>query len=134
MPIHHPFWQNLPDVHIFRSITPDILHQLYQGVIKHLLAWVKSAYGPIEIDAHCHRLLPNHNIHLPMKGISSLSWISGQEYSQICHILLGLIIDLHLPNGQSMVWLICAVLDFLYLVQYPIHSSETLAIILNTLD
>jgi len=101
-PIHHPFWQDLPYIHIFRSITPDILHQLYQGVIKHLLAWVKRAYGPIEIDAHCHRLPPNHNIHLFMKGISSLSQISGQEHSQICRLLLGLIIDLHFPNGQSV--------------------------------
>jgi Plavaka transposase len=25
-PIHHPFWQDLPYLHIFRSIMPDILH------------------------------------------------------------------------------------------------------------
>ena len=37
-PIQHPFWQNLPFVNIYRSITPDILHQLYQGVLKHLIS------------------------------------------------------------------------------------------------
>ena len=71
-PIHHPFWQDLPYLHIFRSITPDILHQLYQGELKHLLKWVKSVSGVIEIDAHCCRLPLNHNIWLFMKGISSL--------------------------------------------------------------
>ena len=72
-PIHHPSWQDLPYLHIFRSITPDILHQLYQGVLKHLLKWVKSVFGVIEIDARSRRLPPNHNIRLFMKGISSLS-------------------------------------------------------------
>ena len=67
-PIHHPFWQDLPYLHIFHSIMPNILHQLYQGVLKHLLKWVKSVFGVIEIDARCRRLPPNHNIRLFMKG------------------------------------------------------------------
>ncbi|KAJ7605725.1 hypothetical protein FB45DRAFT_879173 [Roridomyces roridus] len=72
-PIHKPFWEDLPFVNIFLSITPDILHQLYQGVIKHVIAWVKEAYGAVEIDARCRRLPPNHNTRLFLKGITSLS-------------------------------------------------------------
>jgi hypothetical protein len=135
-PIHHPFWQDLPYLHIFRSITPDILHQLYQGVLKHLLKWVKSVFGVIEIDARCRRLPPNHNIRLFMKGISSLSRVSGQEHNQICRILLRLVVDLPLPDGQSPACLIRAVrglLDFLYLVQYPLHSTETLKLLKDAL-
>lgn len=63
-PIQLPFWQNLPYANIYRSITPDILHQLYQGVLKHLLAWLRTICGDAEIDARCRRLPPNHNIHL----------------------------------------------------------------------
>ncbi|KAH9035982.1 hypothetical protein EDB83DRAFT_2178445, partial [Lactarius deliciosus] len=38
-PIFHPFWESLPLVNIFVSITPDILHQMLQGVMKHLITW-----------------------------------------------------------------------------------------------
>ncbi|KAJ7783991.1 hypothetical protein DFH07DRAFT_727778 [Mycena maculata] len=128
-PIYHPFWEDLPFVNIFLSITPDVLHQLYQGVIKHVFSWVKEAFGPVEIDARCRRLPPNHNTRLFLKGITTLSRMSGTEHSQICRILLGLIVDLRLPERQSTTRLIrCvrAALDFLYHAQYPLHSSETL--------
>jgi hypothetical protein len=29
--IQHPFWEKLPYLNIYSSITPNILHQLYQG-------------------------------------------------------------------------------------------------------
>lgn len=61
-PIYHSFWEGLPYANPFKSITPDILHQLYQGVMKHLKGWIISAYGADEIDARCRRLPPNHNI------------------------------------------------------------------------
>ena len=49
-PIQHPFWKDLPYVDIFRSITPDILHQLHQGVVKHLISWLRAACGDSFID------------------------------------------------------------------------------------
>lgn len=32
------FWANLPLYDIYEAITPDILHPLYQGVIKHAVS------------------------------------------------------------------------------------------------
>ncbi|KAG2083330.1 uncharacterized protein F5147DRAFT_748926 [Suillus discolor] len=110
-PLYHPFWEELPHCNIYHTITPDVLHQLYQGPVKHLIAWIKSACGEAEIDARCKWLPPNHNIHLFMKGIS-----------QICQFLLGIILDICLPDNTSTVRLVHAVLgilDFLYLAQYP---------------
>lgn len=136
-PVVHPFWEDLPYVNIFCSITPDVLHQLYQGVLKHLKAWVLEAYGIAEIDARCRRLPSNHNIRLFMKGISGLSRVSGTEHDQICRFLLGIIIDIPLPGGHSSARLIRSVrglLDFLYLAQYPIHSTEMLQHMENALD
>ena len=128
-PIVDPFWKDLPYAHIYRSITSDTLHQLYQGVVKHVVSWIAKACGAIEVDARCRRMPPNHNIHSFMKGISSLSRVTGQEHDQMCRILLGLVIDNPLPGGLSNAWLLRAVralLDFVYLARYPVHTDETL--------
>ena len=132
-PIVDPFWKNLPYAHIYRSITPDVLHQLYQGVVKHLVGWVTEACGAEEIDARCRRMPPNHNIRSFMRGITSLSRVTGQEHDQMCRILLGLVIDIPLgpdiPNGRRLVGAVRALLDFLYLAQYPIHTDTTLELL-----
>ncbi|KAG0700528.1 hypothetical protein DFH29DRAFT_983054 [Suillus ampliporus] len=136
-PLYHPFWEGLPHCNIYHAITPDVLHQIYQGLIKHLISWIKSAYGEAEIDARCKCLPPNHNIRLFMKGISVLSRVSGTEHQQICRFLLGLIVDIRLPDGASPVRLIRAVrglLDFLYLAQYPCHSDLTLELLNGALN
>jgi hypothetical protein len=52
-PVVDPFWKDLPYVHIYRSITPDTLHQLYQGILKRLIGWVITAVGCLEVDARC---------------------------------------------------------------------------------
>ena len=119
-PIYYPFWENLPYVNIFHSITLDILHQLYQGLIKHLVSWLTSllVFGKTEIDAWCQRMPPNHNLCLFSKGITGLSQVSEQEYRDMCRILLGLIIDLCLPHGlftSKLVRCVRSLLDFLYL-------------------
>ena len=62
-------------------------------------------------------------------GISGLSRLTGTEHDQISRLLLGIIIDMRLPNNHSPSKLLCAVrgaLDFLYLAQYPMHTSDTL--------
>ncbi|KAG1828883.1 hypothetical protein DFJ58DRAFT_719762 [Suillus subalutaceus] len=136
-PIVHPFWEDLPFTNIFRAITPDVLHQLYQGLIKHLLGWLSAACGGAEIDARCRRLPPNHHIHLFSKGITCLSRISGTEHAQICRFLLGIVIGIRLPNNLNAGRLLRAVqglLDFLYLAQYPCHSLESLQLLDDALD
>ena len=136
-PIQHPFWQDLPYVNIFQSITPDILHQLHQGVVKHLIGWLRAACGDSVIDERVRQLPPNHSIRIFNKGITSLSRVSGTEHRQISSFLLGILIDVHLPDGASPIPLIRvtrSILDFLYLAQYPIHTSETLVTLEHVLD
>ena len=130
-PVYHPFWQSFPLTDISLSITPDILHQLLQGVMKHLVAWLTdlALFGATEVNARCRSLPPNHHITLFMKGITTLSRVTGKEHKDMCRILIGLIVDLPLPGGQAplrVVRAVHAILDFMYLAQYPSHTTNTL--------
>ena len=129
-PVFHPFWEILPFTDIFVSITPDILHQLLQGLVKHTVGWLVAGFGSAAIDACCRSLPPNHHITIFAKGISFLSRVTGQEHKNMCRILLGLILDLPLRDGQLSTRIIRAVralLDFIYLAQFPSHTTDTLA-------
>lgn len=130
-PVFHPFWEALPFTNIFISITPDILHQLLQGVMKHLIVWLTDpgAFGPSQIDARCRSLPPNHHILTFVRGISTLSRVSGLEHKHMCRILLGLVMDLPVPSGAApsrIIRTVRALLDFLYLSQLPSHTTNTL--------
>ncbi|KAJ7716704.1 hypothetical protein B0H16DRAFT_1666901 [Mycena metata] len=112
-PIYHPFWEGLPYTNIY------------------------PCCGEAEVDARCRRLPPNHNIRLFMNGITNLSRVNGKEHDQIARFLLGLVIDVQLPNNHSsskLVGAVRALLDFVYLAQYPMHTSETLAHLDNALQ
>ena len=130
-PIYHPFWDSLPLSNIYSSITLDILHQLLQGVMKHLISWLThpNTFGVAEINVRCQSLLPNHHIKQFPQGITNLSRISGGEHKDMCRILIGLIINLPLPGGQVPSHVIrsaCALLDFLYITQFPSQTMDTL--------
>ena len=131
-PTYCPFWQHLPFTNIFLSITPDVLHQIHQGVTKHLVRWLTSLASD-EIDVRCRRFPVNHNARHFHKGITGLSRPTGREHKDVCRILLRVAVDLPLPGNQSSAHLnraIRALLDFIYFSQYPVHTSESL----NVLD
>ncbi len=53
-----PFWDGLPFVNIHLCMTADVLHQLHQGVLKHLIKWVERCMMSKEVDfAACRQPL-----------------------------------------------------------------------------
>jgi hypothetical protein len=136
-PIAKPFWHQLPFVDIFQSITPDILHQLLQGVFKHMISWLDQAYGSAEIDARCQRLIPNHHIRIFAGGITGLSRVTGKEHGLMGRVILGVIADLSLPGGYDSARLLRAVralLDFLYLAELTLISVQHLRLMKKALN
>ena len=136
-PVINPFWKFLPYANIHQSITPDVLHQLHQGVTKHLILWLQTTFGTLELDQRLRCLPLNHNVRNFSKGISGFSRMSGKEHAEISKILLGLIIGLPLPDNRSsnkLLRTVKGILDFTYLAQLPSHTNETLADMSAALD
>ncbi|KAK7689551.1 hypothetical protein QCA50_007343 [Cerrena zonata] len=138
-PVYKPYWQDLPYADPFLSIAPDILHQLYQGIFKHLVEWLRKVYGDAEIDARFRRMPPNHQTHFFSKGISTLSNVTGREHADMGRVILGVIIELPLKGTAQIappevVREVRALLDFMYLAQYPVHSDETLTQMVDALE
>ncbi|KAJ7307753.1 hypothetical protein DFH08DRAFT_927418 [Mycena albidolilacea] len=111
--VHQPFWTGFPLTNISLSLTPDVLHQLYQGVFKHLLGWCQSLMTANELDARIRSLPPSFGVRHFDKGISLLSQVSGKERKAMARILLGC---LGIRACRS-------ILDFIYLSQYSTHDD-----------
>jgi hypothetical protein len=73
-PTYHPFWERsrerLPFTNIFLSITSDVLHQIHQGIVKHLVRWL-ATLGLDKIDACCSRLGIVTGIPAETRGLSN---------------------------------------------------------------
>ncbi|KAJ6549197.1 hypothetical protein B0H10DRAFT_2242974 [Mycena sp. CBHHK59/15] len=129
--IHRPFWEGFPLTNISLSLTPDVLHQLYQGVFKHLVGWCQTLMTEAELDARIRSLPPAFGVRHFDKGISLLSQISGGERKAMARILLGCLVGKLPAKGIRA----CrAILDFIYLSQYSTHDDGTLSSMRAALD
>ncbi|KAJ3730737.1 hypothetical protein C8R42DRAFT_693257 [Lentinula raphanica] len=115
---HEPFWVGFPLTNIHDCIAPDILHQLYQGVLKHLVSWVQLLIGPKELNERIQKLPPT-------------SGVSGTERKHIARILLACLVGKIDSRGITA----CrAILHFIQLAQYPSHDQDTLQYMEQELD
>ncbi|KAJ3826365.1 hypothetical protein F5880DRAFT_1441463, partial [Lentinula raphanica] len=128
---YQPFWSGLPLADIHRCVAPDVLHQLYQGVLKHLIAWVQKLVGEEELDERIRRFPPAPGVRHFSKGISGLAQVSGTERKHMARILLACLKGKMDDKGITA----CrSILHFIQLAQYPSHDQETLKYMKAELD
>lgn len=118
-----PFWKGFPHADIHQAMAPDVLHQLYQGVFKHLVGWCQDMMTEEELDRRIRSLPPYYHTRHFSNGISGLTQVSGREHKEISHVLLGCLVG---AIPQQALITIRSLLDFIYLAQYTTHDDATL--------
>ncbi|TRM57623.1 hypothetical protein BD626DRAFT_514014 [Schizophyllum amplum] len=129
--VYVPFWEFFPHGDIHTAITPDVLHQLYQGVFKHLVEWCQELLTPGELDRRLRTLPPAFGIRHFENGISALSQLTGKERKQLARVLLGCLVGALPSRGIEA----CrGALDFIYYAQYTTHDNDSLSQMQSALD
>ncbi|KAJ1299726.1 hypothetical protein OPQ81_011185 [Rhizoctonia solani] len=87
-----PWWADIPFTNFHMSIMPDLLHQLYQGLIKtHAIAWSQKVIGKSKLN-QCFKSMPKAaGMRHFSKGISKIQQWTGQESKEMAKQLLPII-------------------------------------------
>ncbi|KAG8714425.1 hypothetical protein FRC09_017655 [Ceratobasidium sp. 395] len=84
-----PFWQNLPFVNLSDSITPDLLHQIHQGVFgEHLDKWLTNLIGEERFDAWLTGLPRAPGMRHFTDGKSRISQWTGSESKALAQVFM----------------------------------------------
>ena len=85
----------LPCVQLNLLHTPDLLHGIYLGLLKHLLTWIhgllKKYKRQDQFDYVWKSMAPYHGITMPNKPYRQVSQWSGNEMKTFGRIILGVL-------------------------------------------
>ena len=96
-----------------------------------MVDWCSSLMDDAELDHRVRTLPPCFGLRHFKGGWSRLSQILGKEQKDMARILLGCLVG-KMPDEV----LICyrALLDFIYIAQYPTHDDDSLRYLEDALD
>ncbi|KZT55855.1 hypothetical protein CALCODRAFT_436573 [Calocera cornea HHB12733] len=136
--VQKPFFADLPHQQIHSSIYPDVLHQLLQGMLKHLVIWQEDILGRKEFDKLLQALPQTNGAQHFGKGFSTLSQRTGQEFKDVTKVLLGALGGSTSLRDKGTAGIMVlkatrALLDFYYLATLDLHSEKSLVLLREAL-
>ncbi|KAF7361034.1 hypothetical protein MSAN_01133800 [Mycena sanguinolenta] len=125
----NPFWSDLPHCDIFTCFTPDLLHEIHNGIFgDHLVSWCSNAFrdgtGEAEIDSRFRAMTPHSSLRHFKKGISLTSQWTGNEHKNMEKVFLGIIAN---ATDPAVVRAAKGAMDFIYYAHFETHCDESLS-------
>ncbi|KAJ7019294.1 hypothetical protein C8F04DRAFT_1182372 [Mycena alexandri] len=121
-----PFWAHLPHCNIFRSMTPDLLHELHNGAFgDHTVKWSTSAIrgGADEVDQRFRAMTPHPSLRHFKKGISLTTQWTGKERKNMEKVFLGVLAN---ATDDAVIRATRGILDFIHYAHFETHCDESL--------
>jgi hypothetical protein len=123
--VHEPFWEHLPWFQPEYVMCPDILHGLLKFWHDHILKWTTHLVGKDELNGRLRLVPPVTGFKSFSKGIQGMTHWTGREDRELQRIILPVIANAS-KITEGVMTCLRAFHDFLFLVQYRIHTPSTL--------
>jgi hypothetical protein len=134
--VHNPF-SGLPRVNPADLHKPDLLHNIYLGLLKHIMEWLesflKAHHRMDDFDKAWGTLAPYPGFTVPKKSYREVTQWQGKEMRNLGRILLPVLAVALLRPKRSecdkfrrAILCIKAFVDFHLMAQYRSHTRETL--------
>ncbi|CAE6381518.1 unnamed protein product [Rhizoctonia solani] len=127
-----PWWGDMKGVDLHKSIPPDMLHQLYQGIFKsHMAKWLKFFIGANELDERFAAMPRAEGLrHFP-KGISVVKQWTGKESKEMLRQILPAVLGDLRPDEAQM---IRSLVDFIFRAHMSSMTETDLGHLEHELD
>ncbi|GAB1528460.1 hypothetical protein RhiTH_011654 [Rhizoctonia solani] len=126
------WWGDMKGVDLHKSIPPNMLHQLYQGIFKlHMAKWLKLFIGANKLDKHFAAMPRAEGLrHFP-KGISVVKQWTGKESKEMLQQILPAVLGNLQPNKAQM---IRSLVDFIFQAHMSSMTETDLGHLEHKLD
>ncbi|KAG1888723.1 hypothetical protein F4604DRAFT_1674358 [Suillus subluteus] len=121
--VHMPYWSNWMFACPSVFLAGKILHTCIKFFADHPLNWVKETVGKHELDAHFMVQYKQVGTCHFTKGITHVNQMTGREHRDIQCTIVASIAGVAAPR---FIRSICALIEFIYLAQNPVHSPDSL--------
>lgn len=123
--VAEPFWKHLPYIDICEVLSQDVLHSYHKFFFDHPVPWNKFLMTPKEMDNRLQSQPQAVGMRSFPKGISHISQMSGKEHRALERTHLSIVAGA--PGiTPDVVSATRALMDYIYLAQYPRHSERSL--------
>jgi len=112
-------------------ITPEVLHHFHRMFWDHDVKWCIAAIGAAELDFHLSLIQTLVGYRAFNKGVSKLKQVTGRDHCAVqCYIIAAMAGSV----SREFLKAICALLDFHYLAQAPLFTTQSIERVASALQ